>query len=66
MRTCALAIGFAISVVFTVGLPSGTAHAQKAAKGKCAGGMAACIERCSKRGGQPRLCPAYCTKTHGC
>ena len=54
------------SATLASALMPGAAHAQKGAKNKCPGGLSACIERCTKRGGQPRLCPSYCQKQAGC
>jgi hypothetical protein len=57
MHRIILAAIFAVSA-FTMG---GTALAQK--KGSptlCT--MEGCMANCGKAGGQPRLCPSYCTK----
>lgn len=48
------------AVVLTSG--GGEAAAQKKGAQCTPGWKAACIERCSKSGGQVRLCPAYCDK----
>jgi len=45
---------------------SGALHAQGAKKNSCPGGFSACVQRCQKAGGQPRLCPSYCQKEKGC
>ena len=66
MRTHALTIALGIAALLAAGLTSGPASAQKGAKNSCPGGISACIERCSKMGGQPRLCPTYCQKQKGC
>ena len=66
MRSYALAITLAISAMLAIGLASHPLHAQSGAKGTCPGGISACIARCSKMGGQPRLCPTYCQKQKGC
>jgi hypothetical protein len=66
MRTYALAIALAISAMLALGLASRPLQAQGGAKNTCPGGLSACIARCSKVGGQPRLCPTYCQKQKGC
>ena len=66
MRTYALTIALAISAMLAIGLASGTVQAQKGAANTCPGGISACIQRCIKVGGQPRLCPVYCQKKKGC
>ena len=67
MRTFALAALLALSAMLAAGLSSGPAHAQKkGAKNSCPGGLSACIQRCSQKGGQPRLCPTWCQKERGC
>lgn len=58
MHRLILSAIFAVSV-FT--MDGGTAFAQK--KGNAAQcTMEGCIAACGKVGGQPRMCPSYCTK----
>jgi len=55
-RVFILAAALAFTVTFT-----GDAFAQ-AKKSKASCSMEACMSACAQRGGQPRLCPDYCTK----
>lgn len=49
-----------LGIMFSVN--GGEAFAQRKGAQCTAGWKAACIERCSKSGGQVRLCPGYCDK----
>jgi hypothetical protein len=51
----------AAALALTATVSSGGAFAQ-AKKEKAICTMDACMATCHKTGGQPRLCPAYCTK----
>ena len=66
MRTFVLALALAASAFLGAALTSDPASAQKGAKNSCPGGLPACIQRCTKSGGQPRNCPRFCQKNHGC
>ncbi len=48
------------ALALMVSLASGGASAQKGDPRFCT--MDGCIANCSSRGGQPRKCPAYCSK----
>lgn len=58
LATIVAASVFAVSAQAQQGKPG--------AKKRCSGGMSACIERCVKVGGQPRLCPRFCQSQRGC
>jgi hypothetical protein len=59
MTAAAMLIGASVFGLPEAGLAQG-------AKNSCPGGISACIQRCIKGGGQPRLCPRYCEKQKGC
>jgi hypothetical protein len=56
----------ALAAVILAGVAALPMLAQAAPKNSCPGGFSACVERCTKAGGQTRLCPSYCRKQKGC
>ena len=63
MRLYALAIAISMSAMLSGVAP---VHAQKGAKNACPGEFAACVERCTKVGGQTRRCPTFAASQKGC